>query len=65
MVKILPRKREKNPMAIGITKFNLGFMIACTWEWRENVGGSAFLIQFCHVTKGSNHSKDKLTRFGN
>jgi len=26
------KKRAKNPTAIGIAKFNLGFRIACTWE---------------------------------
>jgi hypothetical protein len=60
-----PKKRAKNPMAIGIAKFKLGFRTACTWERHEIVGGNVFLIQFCHVTKGGNHSKEKLDRFGN
>jgi hypothetical protein len=52
-------------MAIGIVKFNLGFRIACTWEQHKIVGGNVFLIQFCHVAEGGNHSKEKLARFGN
>jgi hypothetical protein len=60
-----PKKRAKNPMAIGIAKFTLGFRIACTWEQHKTVGGNVFLIQFCHVAKGGNHSKEKLAGFGN
>jgi hypothetical protein len=33
MAKIDPhKKRTKNPMTMGISKFNLGFKVACTWE---------------------------------
>jgi hypothetical protein len=59
-----PKERAKYPTTKGITKFNLGFRIACTWERPKTVGGSVFLIH-CHVTKGGNHSKNKLARFGN
>jgi hypothetical protein len=55
-----PKKKAKNPMAIGITKFNLGFRIACTWEWHKIVHGNVFIIQFCHVTKGGNHLKKRF-----
>jgi hypothetical protein len=60
-----PKKKAKNPIAICITKFKLGFRIACIWERCKTMGGNVFLIQFCHVTKGGNHSKNKLTKFGN
>jgi hypothetical protein len=60
-----PKKMAKNPTAISIAKFNLGFRIACTWERHKIVGNNVFLIQFCHVSKGGNHSKEKLARFGN
>jgi hypothetical protein len=59
-----PKKRANNPMAKGINKFNLRFRIACTWERHKTMGGNVFLIH-CHATKGGNHSKDKLARFGN
>jgi hypothetical protein len=27
------------------------------------MGGSVVFFQFCHVTKGGNHSKDNLAKF--
>ncbi len=29
-----PKKKAKNPTTMGISKFNLGFKVACTWEQR-------------------------------
>jgi hypothetical protein len=46
-----PKERAKNPMAMGIAKFNLGFRVAYTWEQHKVVGGNVFFFfQFCHVT---------------
>jgi hypothetical protein len=58
-----PKKRAKNPMAMGIVKFNLGFKVACTSKRHKAMGDNVFFFfffQFCHVIKGGNHSKDNL-----
>jgi hypothetical protein len=31
----------------------------------QNCGWKCFFNSICHVTKGGNHSKEKLARFGN
>jgi len=61
-----PKKGAKNPTAMGIAKFNLGFRVACTLERHKAMGDNVFFFfQFCHVTKGGNHSEDNLIKFGN
>jgi hypothetical protein len=37
-----PKKRAKNPMAMGITKFNLGFKSTSTGEWGKTMDDSVF-----------------------
>jgi len=46
MAKILPKKGQKNPMAMGIAKFNLGFRVACTSERHKAMGDNDFLFLF-------------------
>jgi hypothetical protein len=46
MVKILLRKRAKNPMAMGITKFNLGFKSTSIGEWHKTMDDSVFFFNF-------------------
>jgi hypothetical protein len=61
---ILPRKKAKNPMAMGITKFNIGFRTIGTGEWCRTMDDSVFFFKNCHVVNGGNHSKDNLAKFG-
>jgi hypothetical protein len=37
-----PKKGANNPTAMGITKFNLGFRVACTSEWHKAMGDNVF-----------------------
>jgi hypothetical protein len=41
-----PKKGAKNPMAMGIAKFNLGFRVACTGERHKAMGDNVFSFFF-------------------
>jgi hypothetical protein len=37
-----PKKKSKNPIAMGITKFNLGFRTTSTGEWCKTMDDNVF-----------------------